>query len=174
MGKPGNLYVIRAGDTGYYKIGITKNDVALRLKQLQTGNHAKLEIVRCYQVDDMEGDEAMIHERFAHRRVSGEWYELDSLTDIDVMLCATNVIDGYVLRQTGVKATSQRFDFCLQILARSELGWIGKLVMFSWALFVPLEPIIEQIAVSSPTVRQQFGEWLMSNTTDDEEIQELI
>lgn len=174
MGKLGNLYVIRAGDTGYYKIGITKNDVLLRLKQLQTGNHVKLEVVRCYQVNDMEADEAMIYQRFAHRRVNGEWYELDSLTDIDVMLCATNIIDGYVLRQTGIKATSQRFDFCLQILARPDLGWLGKLIMFPWSLFVPLEPIIEQVAVSSPTARQQVGEWMMSGDSDDEEIEELI
>lgn len=173
MGKPGNLYVIRAGDTGYYKVGITKRDVTLRLKQLQTGNHARLEVVRCYQVDDMEADEAMIHKRLTKHHVSGEWYELDSLTDIDVMLCATNTIDGYVLRQTGVKATSQRFDFCLQILARPDLGWFGKLVLFTWSLFVPLEPIIEQVAVTAPTARQQFGEWLMSDDSD-EEIEELI
>ena len=158
MGKSGNLYVIRAGDTGYYKIGITKRDAASRLKELQTGNHAKLEVVRCYRVDDMEADEAMIHKRLAQFNVNGEWYELDSLLDIDVMLNAANVIEGYVLRQTGIKATSQRFDFCLQILARSELGWMGKVVMFVWALFVPLEPVIELVAETGPTARQQMGE----------------
>lgn len=76
------LYVIRAGGSGYYKIGFTsKEDVYCRVRQLQTGNPLKLSVV--LTIDGDESDEAYWHMTFAHRmtEATNEWFEL---TDDDL------------------------------------------------------------------------------------------
>ena len=153
MGKSGNLYVIHAVGTEHYKIGITGRDIATRLKELQTGNHNKLEVVRSYSVDDMEKTEASIHRALEERRVSGEWYKLSTPYEVDNVFhangeMATNDIDGYVVRQSGVDAGSDRFKFCLTLLSGSDLSATGKLIMFLWGLFVPLAPVIEFVPLT--------------------------
>jgi len=69
------IYFIRAGN--FIKIGYAVDPYS-RLKQLQTGNPQKLELVG-YVEGDYE-TEAHIHSLFADFRVKGEWFELN--TDI--------------------------------------------------------------------------------------------
>lgn len=49
-----------------HKIGITKNDPKLRVKQLQTGNPNKISLLRCY-----ESKNYLKVERWLHRKHSG-------------------------------------------------------------------------------------------------------
>lgn len=59
-----------------YKIGIA-NDVDRRMAELRTGNPFPLELVATC-TNGGRFTETLLHERFAHRRVSGEWFALDN------------------------------------------------------------------------------------------------
>jgi hypothetical protein len=71
-----------------FKIGESKNPVA-RCKNLQTGNKRRLVIYKtvfCGTKPAAQALEATIHERYTHKRISGEWYtitknEIDALCD---------------------------------------------------------------------------------------------
>ena len=73
-----SVYLIR-GNNGRYKIGIAKNPTQ-RIKQLQTGNSDKLEIIETYQSENASKIESALHNRFAHMRNEGEWFDL-SITE---------------------------------------------------------------------------------------------
>ena len=69
------VYLI--GDNeGRYKIGCTK-DPKTRLKQLQTANAAGLKIVHAVDVNNNFKVEHVMHRRYAHKNISGEWFVLD-------------------------------------------------------------------------------------------------
>lgn len=149
-----NLYVIRATNTDHYKIGITSRDVVDRLKELQTGNHTKLEVVRCYEFGNAEKVEQNLHGHFSSLRTNGEWFDLTNANLVDSALkelghFGHNLLDGNILKQTKVKSASYRFDFSREILCSKDMGNFGKFIMLLWGLFVPLEPIIESIPMSS-------------------------
>lgn len=59
-----------------YKIGITRNDVKKRLKQLKTGNAATLSIVNQFDSKWAFKIEANLHSRFSSNNISGEWFSL--------------------------------------------------------------------------------------------------
>lgn len=85
---PGELYFIGEYDfktaqrTDFYKIGIVRHDgkdnrsSQDRLKEHQTGNPRKLEIVFTLATDAVEAIETNLHYRLALKRVSGEWMKL--------------------------------------------------------------------------------------------------
>jgi len=72
------IYLIR-GNNGKYKIGIAKNP-SQRIKQLQTGNSDKLEIIETYQSENAFKIETSLHHQYSYARNEGEWFDL-SLTD---------------------------------------------------------------------------------------------
>lgn len=65
------LYVIRRGDHGPYKIGVSAQPET-RLKGLQTAVAEPLTLVA--KIEGNEQDEKEIHERFARYRLEGEWF----------------------------------------------------------------------------------------------------
>lgn len=69
-----HVYLIKCLDK--YKIGIA-NDVKRRLAELSTGNPFPLELV-AVGPNGGRFTESLLHDRFAHRRVAGEWFELDT------------------------------------------------------------------------------------------------
>lgn len=56
------------------KIGISKNPT-YRLKELQTGNHNKLTLVKTIQCDDYRKLETMMHRIYQQNNKHGEWFE---------------------------------------------------------------------------------------------------
>lgn len=86
--KSGELYFINEVDvlTGassdFYKIGLVKDsrqgDAGSRLDEHQTGNPRKLVIVECVDAIAISDLEKTIHNRFATRRILGEWFVLDA------------------------------------------------------------------------------------------------
>lgn len=79
----GWLYLIKGRDA--YKIGIAINPEA-RLSKLQTSTHDKLELVHKTKVDDMREVELSLHQKYASKRIRGEWFKL---SDEDVKsICA--------------------------------------------------------------------------------------
>lgn len=72
------IYLIRGG--AFYKIGIADNPQK-RLKELQTGNAERLELVRAVACLDAKNAERFLHSHFRRKQRVGEWF---FLTDRDI------------------------------------------------------------------------------------------
>ena len=61
-----------------YKIGITKNDVEKRIKQLQTGASSELVLLKTYESDNYRKIEGTLHRGYKTYSTDGgkEWFEL--------------------------------------------------------------------------------------------------
>lgn len=77
-----NIYLARAVDTNDYKIGVTKQDPKLRLKQLQTGNSLPLVLIKSLKTKYGHKAETALHRFFASKKVDGEWFRLEQ-SDIE-------------------------------------------------------------------------------------------
>jgi len=78
----GFVYLVHDG-AGAYKIGHTK-DLAKRIwDQIQPAYPRKLELIHAIETDEADALEAYWHERFADKRMNGEWFDL---TEDDVKL----------------------------------------------------------------------------------------
>lgn len=73
VANPGFVYFIRAGRTNAVKIGYASN-VESRLRELQCANASPLHLLG-FMPGTLE-DEWAWHERFAHCRIRGEWFDL--------------------------------------------------------------------------------------------------
>ncbi len=71
----GYVYLMTNGAN--YKIGFTANKPEKRLKQLQTGNSSRIELVGYVVCKDMESLESDLHREFAFKRQMGEWFGLN-------------------------------------------------------------------------------------------------
>jgi len=60
-----------------YKIGVTKQKVENRIKQLQTGSDKKLETVKTFESNFAYSVERNLHKIFNHKRINREWFKLD-------------------------------------------------------------------------------------------------
>ena len=79
-----NVYLVSCCDgiETQYKIGYTKNDVNKRVKQLKTGNSKDLKIEKVFSSKWGSKIEAVLHRKFSHLKISGEWFELN-IEDVD-------------------------------------------------------------------------------------------
>lgn len=59
-----------------YKIGVTKNIIDKRKKELQTGNSSELHICNYYETEHPYKIESMLHNRFHLNNIKNEWFEL--------------------------------------------------------------------------------------------------
>lgn len=78
-------YVYLAAMENACKIGVAQ-DVAGRVRELQTGTPGKLEVRHVIRSNDAGWLEAMLHRLFASRRLRGEWF---ALTEEDVSALKT-------------------------------------------------------------------------------------
>jgi hypothetical protein len=70
-----NIYIIEAN--GSYKIGESKYPEK-RLKQLQTGNHCWLKIIKIYKnIECAKAVEKLLHKRLDFCHLEGEWFKCD-------------------------------------------------------------------------------------------------
>ena len=78
----GFIYLLTTnnGDSEAHKIGITKNSVLKRLKQLQTGNSNKIEILHIYESNNYKLVEKWLHGRFNMNKTGSdnEWFYLSN------------------------------------------------------------------------------------------------
>lgn len=73
----GYVYLIQAiAPQTYYKIGLSKNPVS-RIHNLGVVLPFPIEVKHLIQTNHMREAEKKLHEEFAHKRVNGEWFELD-------------------------------------------------------------------------------------------------
>lgn len=74
-GKPKWVYVISDGH-GNYKIGLADNPESRR-GELQTGNPFPLQIIFQKLLHNAIHTERSLHEQWSHKRLNGEWFELN-------------------------------------------------------------------------------------------------
>ena len=67
------VYAIKESETGRIKLGISRDPYA-RLKQMQTGNSQRLELVAYRKATNRFQDESAIHAKNAQHRIRGEWF----------------------------------------------------------------------------------------------------
>ena len=72
----GFIYFIYDFQTKKTKIGKTSKHPAYRLKELQTGNSTKLELLHFYESTQISEEESILHNRYKQYRTIGEWFEL--------------------------------------------------------------------------------------------------
>ena len=65
------VYFIQEGDSGPIKIGVAKN-VKTRMNTLQVGNPRTLHLLGTLPAK--VGTERVLHNRFRHNRIGGEWF----------------------------------------------------------------------------------------------------
>lgn len=71
----GTIYIIQAKGTNLYKIGWTgREDPAVRLRELQTGNPYSLNIIHTFR--GTVADEQDLHQAFSVFQVHGEWFNI--------------------------------------------------------------------------------------------------
>ena len=69
------VYILKVSSDGIYKVGVSKN-VEKRVKQLQTGNPEKIEIVKTFLSDYPYKIESVLHRSYQRNHVQGECYYL--------------------------------------------------------------------------------------------------
>ncbi|MDJ0536104.1 MAG: GIY-YIG nuclease family protein [Xenococcaceae cyanobacterium MO_207.B15] len=72
----GFIYFIYDFSSKQTKIGKTSKHPAYRLKELQTGNTTKLELIHFYETSEMSDEETKLHHQYNQYRTLGEWFEL--------------------------------------------------------------------------------------------------
>ena len=78
------IYLIKSLNEGIYKIGVSKNPNK-RLKEVQTGNPAPVEIVQLYETENAYKIESALHNRYSHFNTHGEWFELSIKEEVSFL-----------------------------------------------------------------------------------------
>ncbi len=73
----GYVYVIRAGNTNYHKVGISIHYPDKRLTELQTGNHLPLQLMNVFETTAYESVETLLHHALSEYHTIGEWFDVD-------------------------------------------------------------------------------------------------
>lgn len=76
----------------FYKIGVTKNEVSKRIKQLQTGTPYEIKLVKYYETSNYYYVEKILHRQYQHLKVKSEWFDL-SLANIANFIEDCKLID---------------------------------------------------------------------------------
>lgn len=74
------LLEIDRSDNENYKIGFSKKDPKLRVKQLQTGNPNEISVARVYESDNYLKVEKWLHKKYGYLKTeaNNEWRMLES------------------------------------------------------------------------------------------------
>ena len=78
----GYLYLILEGNSHgeeLHKIGITKNDPNIRVKQLQTGNPNEVSLLYTYESENYKKVEKWMHRKYTNNKTlaNNEWFNLE-------------------------------------------------------------------------------------------------
>jgi hypothetical protein len=116
-------YIYLINCNGVYKIGVA-TDVRSRFASLQTGNPYKLELVDCFQFPNAEFVERVLHQKYDHYRMLGEWFNLPNVLvgefhQICEMLGGVRISNGNAVTQDEIEE-AEEIDASLENV-RTEL-----------------------------------------------------
>lgn len=102
----GNVYLIEMETTGYFKIGITRNNPVLRLGELQVGCPLTLNLVEWFNQEKPLVVEQHLHRVLSSLCVRGEWFFGDRESIRTAFVChnCTFLVD----KNNGVDSFPQR------------------------------------------------------------------
>jgi hypothetical protein len=103
--KPDGLYIIKTGS--YYKIGITQ-DIKSRIKNIETHNPFKPELIFYEKIPESHKIEKLLHLKYKHKNIKNEWFKLSS-RDI-------NSIIKEIVKLTNIDYLTDRQQKILKIL----------------------------------------------------------
>lgn len=173
-------YIIRAGLAGPVKIG-KADDVNQRLRELQTGNHERLSVLRV--IDTPFDAEPLFHLKFARNRLHGEWFEFEAamLTFVpeEPLPDDSRPFAGDILR-FGIKKLATRIGASV----RTVEGWVygksgGPQARFTFAMLQDPEtaPIVlraaglDELANPEETIRSLAMQVLAKHGPDHPALQ---
>lgn len=81
MAKEGFVYLICDNSNDCFKIGMTKQSLEKRIKELQTGNSTELFVSAYHKTKYPYTVEKMLHNKFSNKHKLNEWFDL-KLNDI--------------------------------------------------------------------------------------------
>jgi hypothetical protein len=99
------VYFIQAGDDGPIKVGRTTGDPAERMRSLQTASPYRLRLLAT-KVASRNLDELLVHGRFVHLRLHGEWFSPGA--DLLEFIADEHAICDGLVRPSVVPAPSSR------------------------------------------------------------------
>ncbi len=130
------LYVLGLEDPAggavppYYKVGITTDTVAKRIRQLQTGNPYRIVALHTFEIEGAEIVEQNLHRVYAPNRRILEWFELsddelaavlqaaeDLRDDIEALVVEVRDLDQQHSNDTMLNPTTEATDLHLQAVA---------------------------------------------------------
>lgn len=115
------LYLIQCNQ--YVKIGIS-NDVEYRLMHLQIGNPYPLALLEKFEFANAFVVEGILHKRFAHAWVRGEWFQLTEVEIKELVQICQNFDETKIDVKQFVAANFLRsaLDYCKEAGLLVELG----------------------------------------------------
>lgn len=66
-----------SGQDNMFKIGVTRNKIEKRIKQLQTGNGNEIFLIKYYETDYPFFIERLLHMKFFPKQNINEWFTLE-------------------------------------------------------------------------------------------------
>jgi hypothetical protein len=88
---PGYIYLVQAvHPQNHYKIGLSKNPVE-RIRKMGVILPFPIEVKHLMKTNHMKRAEKHLHEEFSHKRLNGEWFDLDD-ADVQSILCRDKVV----------------------------------------------------------------------------------
>jgi hypothetical protein len=88
------IYLIKSLSDSHYKIGVSKNPNR-RLKQLQTGNSSEIKLICEYQTMNAYKIEKVLHRRYTHFNIDGEWFDLSIKEEADFLNECAKIEKGF-------------------------------------------------------------------------------
>lgn len=89
----GYLYLVQAGDTNNYKIGIATS-LKKRIIGIQSGNHLKVRIVKWCKVSHVRQKEKELHTKYKENNTINEWFYFEDISEI------ISKFDNFILNTT--------------------------------------------------------------------------
>jgi hypothetical protein len=96
------------GGKKLHKIGFTRRTPEIRIKEFKTGNASEIYLVESFQSKWGTKIEAQLHRFYKHKKVEGEWFDLDD-----------NDVDGFLEK-------CQNMDRNLNIVAENNTYFLDK------------------------------------------------
>jgi hypothetical protein len=78
------IYILKLENEPKYKIGFTKRSVTKRIKDLQTGCPDTIIPIFEFESKYTTGLESYLHRMYGHKRLEGEWFQLEHTDIIDI------------------------------------------------------------------------------------------
>lgn len=73
----GFVYIFEDTDKGIYKVGMTKRNPQVRIKEAQTFNAKNLRLVDFFESDYYKEIEKFLHVSYKRFHINREWFSLD-------------------------------------------------------------------------------------------------